>query len=348
MTAVSCVVCQADTDAFLCTHCTAELERALGELPALLTDLEVTATRQDRGTGTALYAMRRTRLWHEALTATTDATDVPPALRSRDGHKTLPTTPWPFSWDAANLAWTVRNTLGTWQQHLTETRGIEHGDLVVGGVAGPACQWCTHESCAQIGVNPHRRRDVRICAWLMRNIDAIRLDEAAGEIHDSITGDRLDVLRAIDRQDPDAYYGRCDMPDVRVDIHGDGILVPLVGICGAELLGHLGEDEVKCGSCGAVYDVKTRRQYLVESVDDEWARPHVIANALTSLDEPVRPDTLRKWIERDAELVEQRRTPRYPLVLQVGVDDGGHALYRVGDVRARIAAMKERREMMSA
>lgn len=344
MTAVSCVICQADTDANLCTRCTRELEQALGELPALLIELEVTATRQDRGTGTALYAMRRTRLWHEGLTAAADATDVPPALRSRDGHKTLPTTPWPFSWDAANLAWTVRNTLGTWQRHLAETRGIEHGDLIVGGVAGPTCAWCTHESCAQIGVNPHRRRDVRVAAWLLRNITAIRLDEAAGEIHDSITGGRLDIERAIDRQDPDIYAGRCDATDVRTDLDGQ-LIRAVLGTCGADLYARLGDEQVKCGACGQLYDLATRKQYLAERVDDEWARPHVIANALTSLDEPVRPDTLRKWIERDAELVERGRQAPYPLILQVGVDDGGHALYRVGDVRARIAAMRERREL---
>lgn len=343
MTAVTCVVCQADTDALLCTRCTAEVERALGEMPALLTELEITATRQDRGTGTALYAMRRTRLWHEALTADADASDVPAAaLRSRDGHKTLPTTPWPLSWDAANLAWTVRNTLGTWARHLTETRGLQLD--MPPTITGPVHAWCMHESCDQI--RDGHRRDVRITAWLMRNLDAIRLDEAAGEIHAAITSDRLEILAAIDRKDPDIYAGRCDATDVRTDLEA-GVIRAVVGTCGAELYARFGDTEVKCGACGQLYDLAQRKQYLAERVDDEWARPHVIANALTSLDEPVRPDTLRKWIERDEKLAD-RAEPPYPLVLRVGTDDDGHALYRVGDVRARIAAMKERREMMSA
>ena len=325
MTAVSCVVCQADTDANLCTRCTRELEQAIAELPALLAELEVTTTRQDRGTGTALYAMRRTKLQI-------------PGVHYAEGTTTLPATPWPFSWDAANLAWTVRNSLGTWARHIADIRGLQID--MPPTLAGPVHAWCMHESCAQI--RDGHRRDVRTTAWLLRNITAIRLDEAAGEIHQAITGDRLDIERAIDRQDPDIYAGRCDATDVRTDLEA-GLIRAVVGTCGAELYARLGDDEVKCGACGQVYDLAARKQYLAERVDDEWARPHVIANALTSLDEPVRPDTLRKWIERDAELVEQGRPARYPLILQVGVDDGGHALYRVGDVRARITAMRERR-----
>lgn len=46
MTGSSCRVCGAPTDAFLCGSCADELEQAIAELPADVTDLEAVMTRQ--------------------------------------------------------------------------------------------------------------------------------------------------------------------------------------------------------------------------------------------------------------------------------------------------------------
>lgn len=354
----ACVVCTAATDANLCGRCTRQLEEALGELPALLAELEVTITRQDRGTGTPLYAMSHRRL---SL----------PGVHYDEGDSALPATAWPFSWDAANLAWTVRNTLLTWARHLAETRGVpftlsrvtnhqQHGPICerhahvrpdpgCGALAGackqlhpghvhrlavpgcpPGCRRlhdCGHQSCAAIH-RPDLRDTWNVTAWLLRNVDAIRLDEAAGEIHEAILGDRREIVRAIDRQDPDGYFGRCDQPDVRVIVDGD-TLRPVAGICGAELFGLDGDAEIKCRHCGATYDAKARKRKLLTLLPDRVATVRVIADGLTKLDEPVTVDQITKWVERGQ-------------IPQRGADGKGHKLVRVGDVQVHLAALKER------
>jgi hypothetical protein len=168
---------------------------------------------------------------------------------------------------------------------------------------------------------------VTLLAWLLGAVDSIRMDEAAAQIYDEITYAHAQALRIIDRPEPEVYAGRCDSADVRVSAE-NGQLRPEVGECGADLYARLGDKAVNCQACGAVYDLAERKRELLDRVDNEWARPHVIANALTSLDEPITPETLRKWIERGH-------------IKQVAIDDHGKALYRVGDVRARIALLRE-------
>ena len=315
-TAVLCRVCGAETDAFLCSPCTAEVEKALAEVPAQLADLDVTISRQDRGVGNPLYAE------HPRLIAI-------PGVHYAEGTTTLPQTGWAFAWDAANLAWSIQNTLQTWCRHLFEARRFEIP-------SGPACRNCTHRTCQLIRARGNAQ------ALLLLNLDAIRTDEAAAAIHDELTSHAESVEHAVDRHDPDIYAGRCDGPDVRVTV-ADGVLSPVAGICGLEMFARFGDEKVKCRACGAVYDVADRKERMLAQIDDVWARAHDIANALTSLAEPVKPETLRQWIARDKERAGKGRPQPYPVVRQVGIDDDGHALYRVGDVRARIAAMKAAR-----
>lgn len=261
-----CGACGAKTDGFICKLCGEQLERAIGDMPALLVELEITVTKQDKmGRG---------------------------GKRGKGDD-----APLPFNWSASDAVWAINNTLTTWARHLASSRGVQEPSAA--GLLG----------------------------WLLTSIDSIRMDEAATQIHDEITYAHRQALRIIDRPDPEVYAGRCDGSDVRVAADGDK-LHPQVGECGADLYARLGDKAVSCQACGAVYDLVERKRELLDRVDDEWARPHVIANALTSLDEPITPDTLRKWIER-----------RH--IKQVGIDDFGKAVYRVGDVRARIALLRD-------
>jgi hypothetical protein len=305
---VVCAVCGAKTDANLCKGCTAELERAIAELPALLHELDVTISRQDRGVGAALYAMKRSK-------------EQIPGLHYDEGSTTLPSTSWPFSWDAADLRWRVESTVVTWARHILESRGVT---LPI----GPTCIRCSHESCALIRAHPGR--------LLLDNLDSIRLDEAADVIFDELVSCRRDLIRAIDRQAPDVFAGRCDSPDVRVETDPDGTLHPTVSTCGADLYAHLGETSVRCGACGHEYDLAARKQWLVEQVPDVIANTTAIANALTGLQEPVTPSMIRQMAYR-GEIVSRGPDPADPRA----------SLYRVGDVLDVLAVRAERKAQRS-
>jgi hypothetical protein len=142
----------------------------------------------------------------------------------------------------------------------------------------------------------------------------------------------------VDRTEPDLYAGKCDKPDVRSDLI-DGRIVTRTATCGAELFYRMEDRKITCQTCGAEYEASDRKRLLLDAVDDRWARAQVIADALTTLDERINASTLRTWIQRDAEdhKKPQHRRAVHPLILQVGIDDEGRALFRVGDVRARIA-----------
>lgn len=301
MSGTQCVVCGARTDLALCFGCADQIVGALNDLPGDLIDLEAVATRQARG---PMGMGDPEREWR-------------PDKGEPRSPFALVSTPWPFAPGAADMMWVVQNTVSTWWRHIRESRGVHIPK-------GPACAECIHFTCLLI----RHRNDPR--ALLIDCIDSIRVDVAAHQLHDEITSlsRRIDSA-VVGRRAADQFLGSCDLADVRVDFDNAGNLRPRLGTCGADLYAREGDREVECSMCGAVYDVTQRKKELAEKVDDQWARPHVIANGLTSLEEPVRPETLRKWIERGH-------------VKQVGMDDDGHALYRVGDVRVRIALARQR------
>lgn len=294
-TTLTCAVCGAATQTYLCAKHLNEIREALRSLPTDLADLEAVATRQAKG---PLGLGDPGRQWTPQSTSDTDArADLPARLRRTAGPIALPSTPWPYAPHASDMAWAVINTVSTWWRHICETRGLPaDGDPRVG---------------------------------LLRNLDAIGLDEAAAQIHDELTSIRDAVDRAvIGRMVETKFLGRCDLPDIRVIVEDDALL-PTLGYCGAEMYAKVNDKVFVCEVCGATYDVVQRRADLAERIADEWQRPYLIAAGLTELDQPVKVETLYKWISRK-------------LVKQVGIDDEGHALYRVGDVQAMVQLQRER------
>ena len=317
----TCRVCSADeTDLLLCTHCTEQLETVLSELPALIAELDITASRQDRGVHHALFTIRRTRIQRAGV-------------HYDEGDNALPATPWAFAWDAADQAWAARHTLATWCLHIARsgraTRPLPGSGRVASPPCGPACLACTHSSCIQARMRPQwHRRDTLVALWLIEQLPAIRLDEHAGQLHDELTWLHGECQQRVDRPEPLLDAGLCDAPDVRAELI-DGAVVPVVSTCGAPLRMRPDAEKVTCQQCGQTYDGAERRRLVLDGLEDKWLTATLLAEALSELDCPVKAATIRKWAERGR-------------VVQVGIDDRRDPLYRVGDVRARVVAMQER------
>lgn len=327
-----CRVCESSTDGFLCSRCLGEIERALGDLPADLADLQLVATRQARGPlglGHGHYAE--------------GGRNGVPAV----GIEAVTDEPWVFAWGAADQLWAVGNTLSTWVRHICESRGLEPPQASRG-------RWSEHSA---VVIRANRALELRrwreftpapeqpftlLVGWLLNPdvLTAIRYDEAAEQIHEQLTGLQRENHRWIVGRGMPMFAGRCDAADVRAEMDQDGTITPRVGVCGADLYGYLTEKVVRCQACSAEYDLAERKRWMLDQVDEQWAPAQLIADALTTLDEPVNASTLRTWIDRDAGLT---RPAERPLIRQVAVDDDGRPLYRVGDVRARIAWSRARR-----
>lgn len=313
-----CAACESPTDATLCARCTHTLEKTIAEMPAWLTELDVTISRQDRGTGTPLYAVALARVQQPGV-------DYP------EGKLTLPSTPWPFAWDAANLRWTVEATMQAWAAPYMANRP-----------AGPTCQRCTHETCV-------RMRPANPSLVLVTRIREIRRSPDAGQMLDELTWAKSQIQRAVDRQTPDIFAGVCDAPDVRIErLHLAGPVCqpftchhdtcrelrerPLrvatrIGRCGTDLYAHEGDDSVKCSTCGQTYQLDQRRRDLVDMLPDVIAPTTAIANALTTLQQSVTSSMIRQMAHR-GEIASRGTDP---------TDPRGR-LYRVGDVLDVLAA----------
>lgn len=87
-------------DATVCSHCAGRLEEALGDVPALWADLELTLTRQG-------------------------------VISQRAGGRSAE-TPVPWDQRASDASWVLRNTLSTWMRDLAHEREYYPPDRIDG------------------------------------------------------------------------------------------------------------------------------------------------------------------------------------------------------------------------
>lgn len=301
-----CQVCEADArGAFLCKPCTRQLEQAIAELPADLADLQAVATRQAAGP----LGLGHGRQW-----------DGPPA----DGA--LGDAPWDYAPGAADQLWAAGNTLSTWIRHLCETRKVDPPQAARG-------TWTTRRELTVARnrwawrvtpvFTPSPEQPVGpLCTWLLDNLDAIRYDEAAGQIHDEITGLHEENRRwAIGKAGTEDYYGLCDATQVGFELGDDGQLVPVAATCGADLYATEGEQRVKCGACGTPYTLAQRRLALRVELADSIGTIREVVAALLHVGRYVSAEGINSAIRRG----------RVPVR---GVNGHGHRIVRVGDVES--------------
>lgn len=338
-----CRTCGSKTDAFICRPCCGEIRQALTEMPRDLADLQAVATRQAIG---PLGLGDPARQWDGPF---------------EDGA--LGDAAWEFAPGAADQVWAAANTLSTWARHIAESRDVP----------GPIAEVGRREEKTRLIIErnravrlmrwrvftPHREQPVRlIIDWLTDNVEAIRFDEAAAQIHEEIVGLQEENQRwIIGRGGNEVFAGNCDATQVGFELDEDGMLAPVAAYCGVALYGREGEQYVRCTACGTKYPLQPRLDEIRErQINDQLARAHVIADALTTLEEPLGRELLRKWIQRDALRDPAPQGPacetcrhsvcqtiRRPPILSKGIDEEGRPLYRFGDVRQRLQTVQEQR-----
>jgi hypothetical protein len=231
------------TDRFLCGDCSDHYAQALGSVPGLVDDLEVTLAKQARFTDTALVPVHNTGLPYDQA-----ASDSLHRLR-------------------AELVSLVRLCVDD------RVRSSDYRDRWPADTPASMSRWLLW-----------RVDGVAVMDWAA---DAMVLVEVVAQ-----------ALLIVDRPPDLAYAGPCD--------------------CGRDLYVDPGHALVQCDHCGAGWDLAARRTWLLEAVRDRLATATEISRALSSLDVPVTPETIRSWKHRGR-------------ITTKGHDVSGSPLYRVGD-----------------
>lgn len=263
MSGTQCVVCGARTDAFLCYGCGEQVAYALAELPSLfraVVDREVRATRVYRQTrwrlpdDEELAGLEEEHIWRMAL--------IPSRLRDRAGRVTLPATALMTDMDAARLTDEARNTIGTWARHISETRGIEGPTEPIPAAFVVDVRAIVVRNRMRFTRETHIVAEARdhamgtVCSWLMVNLDSIRYDEAAAEIHGQLLELKGKLARAVDSSPAWVFAGPCD--DCKVDLYRQQHAARIV--CDGQVTREPG--------CGREYTIGERTDWLLDSVAD--------------------------------------------------------------------------------
>jgi hypothetical protein len=211
------------------------------------------------------------------------------ALPTEGGSRSTE-TPLPWHEAAADARRTLHGLLGTWVRFCDE----EH----------------VRHSSPRLGLPADRLPDMS--RWLLWRVDGLALRDIGLEAVDEITDAVAGCHRLIDRR-PDRWYaGPC-----------------VTEGCGADLYAQRREGAVRCRSCGEVYDVATRRTWLLGEAEDRLAPAHDIARAVSWLGaQPLTADRVRKWAERGRIVAHGH--------------DGTRPLYRIGDAIDLLAADTKR------
>lgn len=158
--------------------------------------------------------------------------------------------------------------------------------------------------------------DAALSRWLIAHLPEIAQHPAADEIVDEIGYAVRQAYRAIDNRAERWYAGPCRAEYAANSEDNDAC-------CMADLYVKPDADISVCRHCGAPHNIKARREWLLDAVEDMLATATMIARGVSRLDEHVTPERIRQWAARGR-------------IAAKGVDLRGHPTYRVGDVLDRL------------
>lgn len=262
-----CEACTAETDGFLCRGCGDRLASWLGDMPALLAELDLRISRQAKVTRHGGKPRPR-------------PTDV-------HGHRdeALRSTPLPWDVEAAELRDVASNELGTDAREIAEHHGIDlpvfvrrgHAEVCPGGHREPWTDLIPGQVEAAVG-------------WLLEVVESVRYMDTGPEIIDRIGWLHAELERAIDRSPVRIFAGPC-----RAETLGEDLWP---ACCVADLHARADRSSTRCETCGTVHDLIERRQHLADLIEDALVPLDEVMDALPLLVPGVRDipaSTVRGW-----------------------------------------------------
>lgn len=342
MTSTECQTgCGRPTTARLCTACTHELEEALARLaswshaPAgvhtgTASALQMPKWREqqsDSPTGTPILLGRKaSTAWdtpsgHAALGKTAALAVELDTARARQSATSDANGPRPAP---GSKVWAPSTRLDAVEVELTVA--VARWVAVLAGV---------DHGIPQIRVTGATL--ARGCTLLLWHVHELAVHEHAADAHRAFTGSVDRIERLIDRPADRVYVGPC------WEVGADGVKCP------TDLYATPLVPEVQCRSCGTIWQVATRQQWLREHAEDAVASPAKVCRVLAVMGLEVSVEHFGTWVSRGRlspvtrKLVPGREPGQFRAVCE----------YRVGDavalavlaVQARAAGKGRRNDL---
>lgn len=214
-------------------------------------------------------------------------------------------TPLPYDDRPGRAADALHRVLAYWADLVATETGMR--DWKPGRI-GPTCPpGCGHPSCTLIrppSLPPTEPGKLaQLAVWLRPRVGWLRHHPRGQTAFDEITAAVANARRAVDRPPERTYVGSCDN-------------------CAEDMYVRPGASVVICPGCDELYDVETRRRWLLTAAEDVLATATEIARAVTNLGQPVTAEMIRGYAHRGRLLVRGRRT----------VGGRQTPVYRLGDV----------------
>lgn len=342
----ACAHCDRATSEPVCEACAHNLRCLLGQLPGMLEDLAVTVTKQSRTSAGGTRGK---------------------------GHE----YGLPFAWQAADVEWTIRNTVLAWAHGAIDGAGIVKGRLVdaahrqaimrrICPLVGPVCVWCDHSTCvverarvtriAEYPAEVERLRPPKtfagMCALLAEHVEWLRQQPHARQAFEELTHLEYLAKAAIDTRSY-RYIGPCTalvtvMKFPTPELPADGMLATLPiafvdEVCGEDLRLYAGAKLIRCRRCSAEYDADDTQLVAQLALRNHWDTAAVLAKAVTHDGTRVTPERLRNWANRGLLTVACR------VIWVEGaapVATAGDTVYRFGEV-LDLLAQRDRGEPLS-
>lgn len=284
--------------AYVCPSCASRLEDDLGDVRALVAELDLTRARQDRSGD----------------------------LGGIGGPRA--SEPLLYNSDASHDAAAVLNTLTTWVRHIAEERGqsLPHAPRPPARPAGPLCPGirCRHGSCGRMrAISQLAGRSLSPAAaaarWLLAggHVEWLRHRPEGPDALDELRH-AVSVMRwAVDRGQPRWYAGQCGAETIAVQVVAAVFGDP--PRCQTELYARPGAKVIRCPDCGTAHQTEDRQQWLLDSAREVLAHAELIGRAATALGKPITPSRIRSYAARGR-------------IAERGTDHAGRPLYQVGEV----------------
>lgn len=214
-------------NAAICTDCTDTLDRALGDLDALLEDLDTALTRQSR-------------------------------KRPARGNPVRDDRPLPYDVGASRAASTLKGVLVGWARLVSEEREV--------------ALTCRDTSSS-------------IADWLLHHVHWLSRHDAAPDAYSEIVGAVNNIRRTIDIAPDATYIGPCYSLV-------DGVE------CDETLYGIEGHDDVKCRTCGTVWNARARTLEALAHAETVAQDATTLSRSFALKGIALDTDRIKKWGQR--------------------------------------------------
>lgn len=295
----------------LCGECLESLRAELRRVPGLVSDMTITRARLDRMSS----GLVRGKSAETALPIRLDRFDRRP-------------TQFPLD--------SLTNEITTWARLVAdETAQLDELNTALDSFEfRQSVHAQRHRKHDPAWLSTETALDAELAAvWLADHASYLAWMPAIAEMHDGITDAIARCRRAIDRQPELSYKGPC--PHVSYDEERQPFT------CSADLYVERGEDYVSCPRCWTHHRVRDLERAMLQKVNDQLFTITELLPLLDELGEHVAKSTLYAWAN------DPKRKKLSPQAWRQA--DGTHsdywmrrsdpALYRLGDVRALVAAL---------